>query len=312
MDTSLLNFIKGTINVEHTPYCYFKDKYAIELLLYTLEAEEVPIRQVKKSSQGFLLQKAVLQHVLARSSGQPLRREQLRNYWCADSRYYTLSVGQWGEHSKHRNDDWYQTSRPGMNLVLQLNFDWGHNQKYYELIGPDKHDHPFEDDSHPIAEKGHTLAWSRLDVDLETGEVLIEEIQNDWLRTSKDMVRAVEQKQNYWRLRYANTTKDKLLRYYYEEIRWHERVWEEAMLAATLRFTKRELGISQIYYHTFESGNLMKQLTYCKPPRSLYTKLPRRFGFQKTSEAPRFLRQDKYLKKTFRKHKNLEWFVLNL
>ncbi len=312
MNTSLLNFIKKAVDVKHLSYYYFKDKYAIDLLSYTLEAEEVPVHQLKKSRWGFLLQKEVLQKITSHLANQRLSREQLRYYWTADSRHYTLSIGQWGKYSKHHNDDWYQTSRPGVNLVLQLNFGQEHNACYYRLVHPKKHNHPFGYVGHPIAEKGHTLAWARMDIDLDTGEVLIEEIQNDWLRTVKEIVISVKQGKEHWMLRSTSTTKEKLLRYYYEEIRWHERVWDEAILAAALWFVKRELGISRIYYHTFETGNIMKQLTYSQPPRSLYTKLPRRFGFQKTDEAPKFLRQDKYLKKTFRKHKNLAWFYLNL
>ncbi|WKN46001.1 hypothetical protein [Tunicatimonas pelagia] len=311
MNTSLLNLIKKTVDVNHLAYYYFKDKYAIDLLSYTL-AEEMSIHQLKKSKWGFLLQKEVLQKVTSHLSNQRLNREQLRYFWAADSQHYTLSIGQWGKNSKHRNDDWYQTSRPGINLVLQLNFGKEHNNCYYQLIRPKKHDHPFESNCHPIAEKGHTLAWARMDIDLETGEVLIEEIQNDWLRTVKEVVKLVEQKGKHWVFQYTGTTKEKLIRYYHGEVKRHERVWDEAILAAAVWFIRHELGISQIYYHTFETGNIMKQLTYSQPPRSLYTKLPRRFGFQEIDEAPKFLRQDKYLKRTFRKHKNLTWFYLNL
>ena len=312
MNTSLLNFIKEAVDVDTTSYYYFKDKYAIDLLSYTLEAGEVSIHQLKKSHWGFLLQKDVLQKVTSRLPNQRLSREQLRYFWAADSRHYTLSVGQWGKHSKHRNDDWYQTSRPGVNLVLQLNFGHEHNTCYYQLVQPKKHTRPFSYLGHPIAEKGHTLAWTRMDIDLDTGEVLIEEVQNDWLRTVREVLTSVKQGEEHWRLHRMNTDKEKFLRYYHEEIRWHERVWDEAILSAAVWFIKRELGISRIYFHTFETGNIMKQLTYSQPPRSLYTKLPRRFGFQKTDEAPKFLQQDKYLKRTFRKHKNLTWFYLNL
>ena len=312
MDTSLLNFIFKTVDLQCVPYYYFKDKYAIDLLSYALGTQSVKISQLKKSPWGFLLQKEILQRITATLPRQRLGREHLFCYWPQNYHRYSLSVGRWGEYSKHRNDDWYQTSRPGVNLVLQMNFGKQHNDGYYRLIRPREDHHPFENDSHPVAQRGHTLAWARLDVDLDTGEALIEEIQNDWLRNAKEMMRLLEQNRLRYLLYYGDTTPEQLRLYYQQEVQPHERVWDEAILAAALWFIRKELGISRIYYHTFASGNVMKQLRGSYPPRSLYTKLPRRFGFQQTDEAPQFLRQDKYLKKTFRKHQHLKWFLLDL
>ena len=312
MDTSLLNFILKTVDVQHIPYYYFKDKYALDLLSYALGPQTLKISQLKKSPWGFLLQKEILQRITATLPRQRLGREHLFCYWPQNYHRYSLSVGRWGEYSKHRNDDWYQTSRPGVNLVLQMNFGKQHNDGYYRLIRPREDHHPFENDSHPVAQRGHTLAWARLDIDLDTGEALIEEIQNDWLRNAKEMMRLLEQNRLRYLLYYGDTTPEQLRRYYQQEVQPHERVWDEAILAAALWFIRKELGISRIYYHTFASGNIMKQLRGSYPPRSLYTKLPRRFGFQQTDEAPQFLRQDKYLKKTFKKHQHLKWFLLNL
>jgi len=37
-----------------------------------------------------------------------------------------------------------------------------------------------------------TLAWARLDVDLESGQALVEEIQSDWVRRVKDAERRLK------------------------------------------------------------------------------------------------------------------------
>ena len=310
MDNSLLEFIQATVDLRDS-YYYFKDKYALDLLTYSIEEKQVSINQLKKSRWGFLFQKKVLQKITAQLPDQKLDKRRLTSYWPWYSGEYRLSLGKWGEYSKHRNDDWYQTSRPGVNLVLQLNFGEEHNLKYYKLIFPSMF-HPFVNLCHPIAEKGLTLAWARMDIDFDTGEVLIEEIQTDWLRSVKKLVATLARGESYWKQYYPSLEPTHLRHYYQEEVYKHEKVWDEAMLAAALWFVKRELGLAKVYYHTFDTGNIMKQLTYSQPPRSLYTKLPRRFGFRETEEAPQFLRKEHYLKRTFKKHPNLKWFVLNL
>jgi hypothetical protein len=53
--------------------------------------------------------------------------------------------------------------------------------------------------------------------------------------------------------------------------------------------SKEEIGIGKIYYHTFNFGCRIKRIAGSKPPVSLYTKLPDRFCFKKTNQAPGFL-----------------------
>lgn len=69
------------------------------------------------------------------------------------------------------------------------------------------------------------------------------------------------------------------------------RLWDEAMLASAIWFLKEEIGITRIYYHTFEFGSQWKCITGMQPPRSLYTRLPDRFCFEKTRQVPHFLKQ---------------------
>ena len=46
----------------------------------------------------------------------------------------------------------------------------------------------FDCSSHPIDEEKVTLAWSTMNIDIESGEALIEEVQNDWLRLISDRI----------------------------------------------------------------------------------------------------------------------------
>jgi hypothetical protein len=118
----------------------------------------------------------------------------------------------------------FSTSRRGFNLVLQLNFSSRHDEPYRKLVDPDDY-RPFELGGHPVAKGAlHTLAWSRLDIDLNTGEALIEEIQTDWIREALWERRYAARErgpnyywgsklQNYWVIRYV----DSILR---QQSRW--------------------------------------------------------------------------------------------
>lgn len=62
------------------------------------------------------------------------------------------------------------------------------------------------------------------------------------------------------------------------------------MLAAAIKVLREDLNIKRIFYHSFESGNILKGFEGdWLPPRSLYTQLPKRFCFQPTNEAPAML-----------------------
>jgi hypothetical protein len=137
------------------------------------------------------------------------------------------------------------------------------------------------------------LAWSRLDIDFETGEVLIEEIQNDWLRTAQSMLewnldRDLDDR--FHKLRRVQRNVDLRFQRYHQSILMPlEKVWAEAMLSATLAFVRDTLGLHTVYMHTPECGARLKGITYSAPPRSLYQDLPRKFCFRQTTKAPVFL-----------------------
>ncbi len=313
-------FLRECLDWHKKPYFYFKDKYALDLLARCAGAG-TKINALKGSPWGFLLNKPLVKAVTAALSGNCLSAETLSACWPGPVLAFTLELSQWGTYRKYRHDTWEQTSRPGLNLVLQLNFGQHHNVQYRQLMQPWDHYHPFVTDCHPVnTEKDFTLAWARLDLDLETGEVLVEEIQTDWLRDANRMYNRVtrlfseskEQIKNHW-LFYSRERSYGDFRQYHEKVlQPYAEIWDEAMLAAVLGFVRQELGIRRVYYHTFESGNRMKGITDTLPPRSLYTKLPRRFGFRETSTAPQFIRNTPYLKKKQAEIAGLTWFVLDL
>ncbi len=308
------------------PWDYYKDKYALWLLERRI-GEGMPIGEIKKSDVGFLLNKPALQQICRGLSRGVLTPQDLHAWhigrYCADAPPvgFRLTLGRWGEYiSKHVKPCWYQTSRPGENLVLQINFGEQHDVDFHRLFRRAIHA-PFEDESHPVTcNKLNTLGWARLDVDMERGEVLIEEIQNDWLREARQDLRLWQKaiaeddrnRENHY-LRYLHGISfEQLTGYVDTYIKPLEKFWDEAILTAALEFCTGELGIKKVFYHTVQSGNVLKELDSCYlPPVSLYSKLPRRFGFALTDEPPAFLQEQTYLKKVLKTHPGLQWFVLN-
>ena len=159
-----------------------------------------------------------------------------------------------------------------------------------------------------------TLAWARLDFDFETNEVLVEEVQSD-------LVRDIGQMKKYaWA---AKTRKKDHFYFWGTRIQVREfdqfadaflfafkSTWQEAMLAATVSFAFDELGVKHLYYHTFKSGSVLKNIGNTQPPRSLYSELPEKFCFNETQSAPEFLKKDKRARRKLKKIKDCRWFYM--
>ena len=317
MNQSEVDYLMETLETGHQFYNYYKDKYALDLLAYFVQ-KEVSVAELKKSRLGFLLQKPRVQDVLAKIGKNKVRSEYFETVYDVHTIGFTYTLGIWGEYQKYGKDDWYQTSRSGKNLVLQLNFDKSHVNEYFRVLKPNKHCHPFVFKSHPVLTgRGFTMAWARLDIDLDEGEVLIEEVQNDWLREAKDesdwarreLKKMDQNKKNSVDRPWVNELLS-YIRYYEEYLKGYTLLWEEAILNLAIYVAKKELACNRIYYNTFETGNRLKGLCEgSRPPRSLYTKLPRKFGFDLTAEAPKMLKKERRLKKKL-KDKALQWYVL--
>ncbi len=313
-----VNMILECLPKGKTRFYYFKDRYAQMLLSYYV-GSGLPIRQIKKTRYGKLLNKRFIKAATENAGDGMLTPEAVQSIWPGEYECFLLTLDRWGQGTKWLRR-WYQTSRGGYNLVLQLNFSAKHNRPYYQLVGPEDR-HPFERLSHPIAGEGyHTLAWSRIDVDLDADQALIEEIQNDWIRDALWAKGYIERLRRYgsrraWENSYfarcLNGSAEDIIRYVDEILSAYVKLWAEAMLAATLWFLREEIGIRTVFYHTFETGNRLKSIgNWSRPPRSLYTTLPEQFCFEKTSTGPECLQKQRRKRTRAIKPESLKFWKL--
>lgn len=304
---------------QRTLFIYHRDLYCA-VLLSAVIGDGAPVRAIKQSDFGRLLQRPSMRDALSRARRNTLTQDLLP--WAADDdeqQLFHLSLSTWG--SDH-GGEWDQTTRNRTNLVLQLNFPGSHDLDYRRLVQPSDEE-VFAYDGHPINNKGKTtLAWARLDVDLENGEVLIEEIQTDWVREAmecRDDLREYlqegkrEEAQQYVRDWVSDTaTAESVLNYCEQILTPYAATWADTMMTAALWFIRYELGISKVFYHTWEGGSVLKSIDGTPPPRSLYTDLPRRFCFSKTRVPPRLMMSDRRLRRKIHRLKNPEWHTLYL
>jgi len=291
---------------DRTKFYYFRDRYALMLLTdYITEKvgdKPISVAELKRSCFANLLNKAPVKKALAQSGNGSITAKDLEMIWDENPLAFVVTLGQWGSGKKEWR--WKQMSRSGYHLVLQLNMATDHTQQLQKLIRPENV-HTFNYWGHPSLTKGDrgTLAWVRLDLDFETDEVLIEEIQCDWIRKVRSAV-----KYDYsW---YGDYSKAELEAYANDVLEPYAKIWQEAMLAATIDFVRNELGIKQVYYHSFENGARLKNIGHSKPPRSLYTQLPKQFGFKKSWYAPEFLMREKKIKYFQERVEEPCWFRL--
>lgn len=299
---------------ERTLYHYYRDRYSIGLLRYLSRHEPLSVATLRQSPYAPLLQKPRVKTILADIGGKSLDEFHLaRHDYDADQNTFVLTLDTWGSNrnSERRGK---QTSRPGYNLVLQLNFCRRHDQVFQRLGCADSR---FNYHGHPVSRKRHTLAWARLDLDWHSGTALIEEIQSDWIRDVAWLaervtcrLRAGKRLTDETRIYGLKCSLQTTQEYCHFLLRRYSATWAEAMLWAAITFLREELGLHRIYYHSAESGRLLKGITGNQPPRSLYTDLPRKFCFVPTAEAPEFLLCDHRASKTMRQQAGLSFFRL--
>ncbi|MEL7538170.1 MAG: hypothetical protein AAFZ58_00115 [Pseudomonadota bacterium] len=267
---------------ERTLFYYFKDRYALEMLRLAIN-ESATVGALRRSPIAALLDKPIVKATV-RGDGLVIA-EALRHVYRQEHEIYRLTLDAWGSGSCIGD----QTSRPGRNLVLQLNFSNKHDTAYKELITCEGIS-PFMSYAHPVALDGlNTLAWSRLDIDLATGEALIEEIQSDWLRFAAHAFQCSRNWRRAFRYGGVGLSVRNLQTYVRDVLAPHQSIWDEAMLMATIWFLRYELGVRTIYFHTHASGAALKRIEGRLPPRSIYEALPKRFCFQKSDAKPSFL-----------------------
>jgi len=292
---------------------YGKDCYALSLLEHVIGGGR-PICALRRGAFARLFDKAIVKRALAHAANGVLTPACLRRALPDRCETFPVTLSRWGGKAP---DDWgssyYQTSRPGQNLLLQLNFPASHDRAYHHLVRPDGA-HPFVMFSHPSRrDELFTLAWARLDVDLETNEVLIEEVQSDWIKEVEYYRVCCEA----WisdgepaRSRFAlafEATPFEFFSYVERVVRPYARLWSECVLALAIEFSYSALGARRVFFHTHEGGQIMKRLSKrYQAPRSLYTTLPESFCFQRTRTPPRMFRGDPRLEE------EVEWFLLEL
>jgi len=281
-------------------YFYSRDDYASCILYNFLRnSEGVKISQLKKSLYSKLLSKPEIKEILARCSDGVLKKEMLISTSLPDE-CYVVTLASWGADSLSDYSNYYQTSRRGKNLVVQLNFTKSHDREYERFIKPGDYN-PFSYDSHPVQMgKRNTLAWARIDLSDDNRYALIEEIQNDWIREAlwyKKDAEETEEGVVMHKTDHIHKDDEATARayelYFKEALSKHMKIWDEAMLSAAIWFLKEKIGVEKFFYHTFEGGKFMKNFDADSPlpPKSIYTKLPERFCFKKTEEFPPFLKE---------------------
>jgi hypothetical protein len=316
MQKALADEIVACLQGERTVYSYYRDRYGIGLLRQHCRQQperRAPVAALRRSAYAGLLEKPRLKPLLATCGGS-LDEAQLNaaDYDAAQTPFI-LNLAQWG--NERRADwRWQQTSRPGVNLVLQLNFSSEHERLFRPLgeAAP-----LFNSYHHPVARQRHTLAWARIDIDWASGTALIEEIQNDWLRKAARLEDWLETQRRagcgdhhtvcYRRHHLPFGPALAYCRHLRER---YQPIWAEAILWAAIDFLREEIGLKHIYYHSEASGRLLKRIDWKAPPRSLYTELPRRFCFQPTTEWPQFLLAERLVRTEVRRQPELGLFRL--
>ncbi|WP_226704131.1 hypothetical protein [Microbulbifer elongatus] len=311
MENQELDMVLDCLGNHRRTYRYFKDKYCLDLIaeeFSVAKEDEMPLHALRQGRWAKFLHKPLLKSLLADCGSGKLRLDQLVSVYHPKQYVFNLSLGKWYRSCRCCQ----QTSRPGGSLVLQLNFERRHNRVYEQLL-----DLSFLDEyerqhfnakvdidgysGHPVNRvRGYTMSWVRLDLDLDRGECLIEEVQNDWLRDAarlakfftvslrKERVAALEASNPQFRGQY-----EEFVRYENEVLKPYRGIWAEASLAAVLEFLRKEVGSLDIYYHTADSGARLKGIKNYFPPKSLYSSLPEKFGFQLTEQVPDMLKSNR-------------------
>lgn len=300
MKRELVEEVIACLGEHRRVFYYFKDCHCftlIDLEMARMCLERISIAQLKAGKFARFLNKPSVSQALGAFGNGELDRRSIPLLGPAEQTAFTVTLDTWGTGDR----GWDQTSRNQCNLVLQVNFDAGHTRVYEQLIRPLAYETPFEYQSHPISyAQRKTLAWVRMDIDFDTDEVLIEEVQSDWIRKARAQLTRIEGRlANKPALRFSDVCKTmncdlQALRQYVEiELKPYAAIWSQAAMVAALRFIRDELGISNIYYHTHETGAKLKHVTGL-PPRSIYSKLPQEFGFELTDRVPVMLANHPY------------------
>ncbi|MCP5086342.1 MAG: hypothetical protein GY952_06015 [Rhodobacteraceae bacterium] len=304
---------------ETSPFHYYPDRESVWLLSQLME-DDIRVSDLRCGPLAKLLTRPSVQPLVAACGGRLRRADLLPLAQCGSvgaisrvgqlaeqSLYnsplqgYELSLSSWG--MEQRDWRWQQISRPGGNLVLQVNFPPEHAVLFGRNMNWDDWKN-FECYSHPVRDRGHpTMGWVRLDICLATGVALIEEIQSDWFRNVRWAREGLERRLPRSRdLRNVAAYEAALFEAY-------GRSWSRVCLLAALILLRDEFSCREVFLHQPSPGAALKDIRYARPPRSLYSQLPKSFCFKPTREVPDFLQrvQSKTLRRLRGKGGPLFW-----
>jgi hypothetical protein len=305
MNKKQLDELLYCLSDEKNTYTYFKDKYCMFLFQQLIEGT-ISVQDLKHSQYAQFCHKPKIKQWLAQYGANQIDAESLMALWQQEVYFFNLTFGQWGGDPPA----WQQTCRKGHNLVLQLNFTKSHDRIYESTV--ETGSEPFAYGGHPISRKRNTMAWSRLDFSDDFSEVLIEEIQNDWLREAHEAYTFLSNPKNDSFYGY-DLNKKLFDDYFVKIIKPMMSIWDEAILCATLEFLAEDIGVKHVFYYDYITGSHLKSIDKDDgPPKSLYTKLPKKFGFKQVNHAPQFITEDRFSTKKLRKIKSPKWHYLKL
>ena len=311
MEIKLLKEVIECLSDERRLIHYYPEKYAVFLLKsYLQQRPSTTISHIKSSVYAKLLNKPAVKSILSNCGNGAISSEKMDNYFPQNYESYVVTLSHWDGNMKYQHA---QVSRPGANLVLQLNFT-GEHDSLLSQKGIDSES--FKYYGHPVHRRRNSVAWARIDFDFESGEALIEELQTDWLRKAKKHLQRAKQASRLERKCYwfdgARHQTECMLKYVEQQVKAMDKNWSEIMLYVAVQFIKEELGIGHIYYHTFETGCVIKNIRNVRPPKSLYTLLPKRFCFDSRAKGPSFIMQDKKSKRRLKTTKDPSWYYLEI
>ncbi len=160
-----------------TLFAYERNHYCVMLARWLIEAGW-SARDIRSSRFARVLEKPRLKRLLQERGRLELAADDFAWLVPEHPDQWRLTTATWGSEEAFQ---YFQISRPGRNIVLQLNFPHAHNAALSKLLNPTV-TKAFANTYHPHSRQENTLAWARLDIDLESGSALIEEIQSDWIR----------------------------------------------------------------------------------------------------------------------------------
>ena len=314
MEKEEVDEIISCLGDERRIFHYFKSRYCFDLIEMDMERRglcRTSVAQLKGAGLGRFLNNPVVSSELAKLGHGELQRDCIRLMGPVQRTPFVLTLDRWGQGDR----GWDQTTRNQRNLVLQLNFDGAHDAAYRRLLKPVGYLSPFDDWGHPTSRKGrNTMAWVRLDICMASDEALIEEIQTDWLRNAAAMYKWVlaRMKRNPGLSLCGiypgfNGSMNNFTEYVNEILARYQGYWAEVAMLAALRFLRDEVGVGTVFHHSYKTGIKLKAVSG-SPPRSIYSTLPRRFGFELTADVPDMLARHKFARRCIKTIAEPSWY----